>query len=142
MAPPRKLTDAEKTIFLRMTASGVLGNAAAQHCGTTLRTVQREMERDPEFAEDVAAARDAAKERVEEVLYTAALAGEPWAVKKWLEAHDRETYGKQETTINIEHKTTTELEIGERLAGITQMKERLALAAGDPEEVTLERTDG
>lgn len=125
-----------------MTRIGMLGNEAARHCGTSFRTVQREMERDPEFAKEVMYARGEAREKVEQVLLSAALAGEPWAVKKWLESHDRETYGKFEKH-EVVQKTTTELEVGERLAKITEMKERLAIAAAaeEREAVELERTD-
>lgn len=115
-----KFTAEVRQQFLQCLREGMLKQAACEACNIGYRTFQRYMAADPEFRVEVEAALAYAREKVEHVLYEAALQGEPWAVKMWLSAHDKSTYGDR---IQVE-KTVTH-EIGSSLEAVLALREQL-----------------
>lgn len=85
MASPFVLEDPDKwQEYLGAIRVGQGKHKAAARVGTTARKVSAWLKTRPEQQEDLTDAEDAATELVEERLYEAALAGEPWAVSQWV----------------------------------------------------------
>ncbi len=135
---PEKFTPDVKERYLQYIREGSLPREAARRLDISYKTVQRHMYADRSFKDDIEDAVAEAVEAVESVMHTAALAGEPWAVKDWLAAHNRTKWGKKET---VEHvgKIVHELDASQKLTEISDMRRQLAERAETIEAVELER---
>lgn len=122
--------DVEKKAYVALVRSGGGLSRSAKKLGWTMRTVDVARKADPEFAEDVRMALEEASEPVEDVLYEAALRGEPWAVQMWLKGRLRERWSDK-IEVGVEVSGTVEIEAGKRLEGIARLQEVLAQRAAE-----------
>jgi transposase-like protein len=99
---------------------------AARSLGISPDTVRRYARASEEFRESVAEAEEEAAEPVEAKLYEAALAGEPWAVTKWLAARMRARWGEETRKVEVQHV----LEAG---PGMTAIAARVGALAAELE---------
>lgn len=140
---PPKFDRAMKDRYLEHIRSGSLPRESARIVGIDYSTVRRHAQADQSFYDEIVDAREHATEAVEKVLYEAALAGEPWAVGRWMEANDRTKYGKKET-VEVTGKVVHELEASEKLTEIVAMRKALEeryATVHEIEAVDLDRTD-
>lgn len=98
--PKTVFDDAVKAEYLRLIQAGYLRFDAAKRLGVTNTDVKRHFKADPEFQEALIEAELEATEPVENVLYKAALLGEPWAVKEWLTKRDKQRWADPDKTVN------------------------------------------
>jgi hypothetical protein len=82
--------------YLDSLRSGNLKYESARLAGVSYRTIQRRRTDDPEFVEEERHALAEAREGVEKVLFDMARQGDLGAIKEWLKAHDRSTYGDKQ----------------------------------------------
>lgn len=93
-----------KEDFVTLLRKGKLRFEACRQLEVTPTQVQYAYRNDPDFRADVDSALLEATEPIEGALYQAALAGEPWAVQKWLQHRDKERWGPQEQKITVTHE--------------------------------------
>ena len=112
--PNTKFTAEVRERYLDSLRSGNLKNESARLVGVGYRTVQRHRADSDEFREDEQQALAEAREGIEKVLYEMALEHDLGAIKIWLTAHDRSTYGDK-TTIEID-ATDKAVELSQNVA--------------------------
>ena len=132
---PRRFDKHARKTWLLLIADGMPKMAAAKEVGFTWETVRSHLNNDPDFYAEYEYARVAASEPVEMVLREAAMAGDPWAVKMWLESHIKDVYSpKQVIEVNQHH--TVEIDAGnareeiEKLQARLQERKQVAIEAG------------
>jgi len=103
-------------------AAGKSLTAAAAGAGVSYAVVKRALELDPGFRERVEAAREEKWSVVEDRWYEAVKAGEPWAVREGL----RRAPGVKDSFREAESVAVSVTEIGPGLAGVLELRERLA----------------
>ena len=80
----KKFDRAKKDEYLEMLRNGIRRGKASHQVGVNPATVQRHMDRYPNFAAEVSQAEMLADNEVEEALYTAAISGNVVACQVWL----------------------------------------------------------
>lgn len=93
MARQRSLTPDKQTELCALVAQGVSLELAADRVGVTLRTVQREVERDEDFAHDLCLAEQAAPVNPLKLMEQAARTH--WRAAAWLLERTDERYAKR-----------------------------------------------
>lgn len=132
---PRKFTEAMRSAYLARIAMGAGRFQAAKAVGVHPETVRRFSRSSPEFKQAVIDAEDEASEAVELRLYAAAVDGEPYAVKMWLQARAKARWGVETAsggvTVNVADGGQAVVAVGDgRLAEIKGLRERLEERAG------------
>lgn len=122
--------------YLGYLRSGNLKFESARLAGISYKTVERRRKMDEEFVEDERRALAEAREGVEKVLYDMAAQGDLGAIKMWLTAHDRSTYGDKKTLEVDATPAAVELSHNQAMAKVAELQatlaeRRLALAADD-----------
>lgn len=136
---PTKFTPRRQEKYLDLLRKGTTKIKAARAVGVAPGTVRRLRQADADFAQLELLARAEATEVVEGVLYEAATQDrEPWAVKMWLAANDRETYGQQAKEVHVKgevqhvHVTLTEIErLQQQLSGRAAERAELTVLTGE-----------
>ena len=131
-----KFTQEKREEYLNHLRRGCLKFESARLVGVSYRTIERRRVDDDEFRAEEQRALAEAREGVEKVLRDMALEGDLGAIKTWLTAHDRSTYGdKKQVEIDA---TPDALALGqaEALARVAELQTELAkrtarLAADD-----------
>lgn len=123
MTTPVKFNEAAQEEYLTLIRAGHGRHWSARHVGIGPRTVQRLVKADREFAAAVALAEEEASEPVEAKLYEQAEAGEPWAVKMWLERRMQARWGAVPSVVKVEGEVTHE--VGPGLARVAQLAAQL-----------------
>ena len=100
-------------------------NRAARLIGVDPKAIREARKINPEFDDDILMAEAEATDPVEKSLYGAAVNGEPWAVKLWLERRSNDRWGAIPTTIKVEHGLAPGAE------RILELAQRLALRRRD-----------
>jgi len=90
-----KFDDAARRKYLDSLRRGNLKFESARKAGVSYRTVERRRDIDDEFRAEESRAMAEAREGVEAVLFDMAQQGDLGAIKMWLTAHDRSTYGEK-----------------------------------------------
>lgn len=133
--PPTDFTKERKEKYLQQLRDGNLKLESARRVGVSYRTIQRHREADEEFREGERIALAEAREGVEKVLRDMALQGDLGAIKLWLRAHDRSTYGDKQTVEIDATPAALELSRTDLQAEIVKLQQTLAeraeLLAGD-----------
>lgn len=96
-APNTKFDEAARSVYIDHLRKGNLKYESARLAGVSYRTVQRRREDDDEFKAEENHALAEAREGIEKVLYDMAKQGDISAIKMWMTAHDRSTYGDKKT---------------------------------------------
>lgn len=100
--------------FIRAYARHGILLAAAEEAGVSRTTAYRAIRSSPQLRARMEAVKDEPVERVENVLGTCAMKGEPWAVKLYLKAHKPELYGDRVTVnMNLASKLAAEFGLTE-----------------------------
>lgn len=133
----RKLNFLEKQDYVRLLSGGGLRYESAKKLELAAEQIRMAVRDDPDFR---AACQDAvleANEPVETALYTAAKAGEPWAVTFYLKNRDKERWGDQTKELKITHELDGSALLQSVGVLAEQLARRRALAEGtiDVEEV-------
>jgi len=121
-----KFTQEKRDEYLSHLRRGNLKFEAARKVGVSYRTIERRRADDDEFRADESRALSEAREGVEKVLRDMAMEGDLGAIKLWLTAHDRSTYGEKK---QVEIDATPEaLSLGqaEALARVAELQTELA----------------
>ncbi len=121
-----KFTADARKQYLDHLRRGNLKFEAARKVGVSYRTVERRRADDDEFRAEESRALAEAREGVEKVLRDMALEGDLGAIKLWLQAHDRSTYGeKKQVEIDA---TPDALALGQAdaLARVAELQAELA----------------
>jgi transposase len=124
-----KFTEDKRKEYLDYLRRGNLKFEAARMVGVSYRTVERRRADDEVFRLDESRALAESREGVEKVLRDMALQGDLGAIKLWLTAHDRSTYGeKRQLEIDA---TPDALALGqaEALARVAELQTELARRA-------------
>jgi hypothetical protein len=124
-----KFTEDKRKEYLDYLRRGNLKFEAARMVGVSYRTVERRRADDEVFRLDESRALAESREGVEKVLRDMALQGDLGAIKLWLTAHDRSTYGeKRQLEIDA---TPDALALGqaEALARVAELQTELAKRA-------------
>lgn len=128
----RVLTYDEVQRYLERVRKGEGLNRAARLIGVEPKQIREARKINPEFDDDVKLAEAEATDPVEKSLYGAAVNGEPWAVKLWLERRSSDRWAAVPTTIKVEHGLAPGaeriLELAQRLA---LRREMLGLTSGE-----------
>ncbi len=95
--PNTKFTADVREQYLQCLREGSLKYESARTVGVSYRTVERHMADDEDFKDEIRYASGEARERKEKVLSDLADQGDLGAIKMWLVAHDRSTYGDKQT---------------------------------------------
>jgi hypothetical protein len=82
-------------VLLGEIRTGMQLMTACKAAGVSKRALKEYVSTRPVRLAELSEAQEEAAEAVEEVLYAAAKAGEPWAVKMWLPAMNADRWGKQ-----------------------------------------------
>ena len=142
---PNTKFDAEaREKYLTSLRRGNLKYESARMAGVAYRTVERRRSDDAEFAAEEQHALAQAREGVEKVLYDMAQQGDLGAIKMWLTAHDRSTYGEKKQVEIDATPNAVALSQNEALAKVAELQttlesRRLALQAdGDVIDVESE----
>jgi len=127
----RSLSHSDVAVYLEWIRKGEGLSRAARLIGVSPASVREARKANLEFDEMVKAAEVEAAEPVEGKLYQAALQGEPWAVKLWLERRSSDRWSPAPQTVKVEHSLTpgTEqiVDLAQRLEARRQL---LGLNAG------------
>lgn len=127
----RILSRDELSAYLEHIRLGEGLHRAARKIGVDPRLVRQARKVNPEFDEMVKEAETEAAEPVESVLYSAALAGEPWAVQLWLKQRSSARWSPPATTVKVEHNLAPSLEsIMELAKTLEARREMMGLGAG------------
>lgn len=135
-----KFDEAARAKYLQHLREGNLKMESARLVGVSYRTVERRRADDDGFRKDEEIALAEAREGVEKVLRDMALEGDLGAIKMWLTAHDRSTYGDKKQVEIDATPAAVELSQADALARIAELqntleKRRLALEADDSSEI-------
>jgi hypothetical protein len=135
-----RFTPDKQEAFLALVRMGTRPIAAARAIKVHPDTVKRFARSNPEFADSIESAHHEAAEPIEEVVYRAAMDGEPWAAKAWLEAWNPAQWGAKPTQVKVSGEIShiigdlgpadAILELQGRALG---READLALGAGDPD---------
>ena len=132
----RKFDEETRERYLQSLRSGNLKFESARLVGVSYRTIERRRADDDEFRVAEAHALAEAREGVEKVLHDMAMDRDIAAIKLWLTAHDRSTYGDKKT-VEVD-ATPAALALGqaEALGRIAELQatleqRRLALESDD-----------
>lgn len=127
MSPPVKFDEEARRRYLEALRLGHGRHWSARHVGVSPRTVARYVAADRAFAEECGTAEEEAAEPVEAKLYEQATAGEPWAVKLWLERRLSARWGAPAQRVEVEHGGTVrhEVEAGPGLARVAALEAQL-----------------
>lgn len=132
-----KFTPEKREEYLAELRKGNLKFESARLVGISYRTVERHMADDDDFAADVRRATAEAREGVEKVLHDLALEGDLGAIKMWLTAHDRSTYGDKSKVEIDASPAALELSRNEAFSRLAELQTTLAereqrmIASGD-----------
>ena len=122
---PLKFDKDAQRIYLDSLRAGNLKHESARMAGVSFDTVKRRRKADPDFAEAEQMAMEEAREGIEKVLYDMARQGDISAIKMWLTAHDRSTYG-QKQTVEIDASTSAlEMSRNDALAAAANLQREL-----------------
>lgn len=125
-APNTKFDAKLRRLYLEHLRKGNLKFEAARLVGVSYRTVERRRADDEEFRLAEQHAMAEAREGVEKVLHQMALEGDLGAIKMWLTAHDRSTYGdKRKVEIDATPEAVA-LGQADALARIAELQRTLA----------------
>ncbi|MGH7744422.1 MAG: hypothetical protein ACREQ5_06310 [Candidatus Dormibacteria bacterium] len=97
----RVLNREEVDCYLDLIRKGEGLSRAARRLNVDPRTMRDNRKMNPEFDEMVKMAEAEAAEPVEIKLYQAALDGEPWAVRMWLERRSSERWSAPAASVNV-----------------------------------------
>lgn len=100
----KPLNSLQKEDFVELIRRGVLKYDAATRLGVSVPQIEYAVRNDPDFRADLEDAQREATEPVENALYEAAKAGEPWANKFWLAHADPVKWGDKPKQITITHE--------------------------------------
>ncbi len=126
-----------RDVYLDSLRHGNLKGESARMAEVSYRTVERRRRDDDDFAEDEKYAMMEAREGVEKVLYEMALDHDLGAIKLWLRAHDRSTYGDK-TVIELDATPNAlALSQNDALAKVAELQITLA-----QRRISLELDDG
>ncbi len=135
---PYRFTPDKQQAFLALIRMGTRPIAAANAIGVHPKTAKRYARSNPDFAEELELAHYEAAEPIEEKVREAALDGEPWAVKMWLEAWNPAQWGAKPKQVEISGEISHVIEDLGPIEGILELQRRaltrqddLALGAGD-----------
>jgi len=140
---PLKFDKAAQAVYLDSLRSGNLKHESARMAGVSFDTVKRRRKADPDFAEQELLAMEEAREGIEKVLYDMARQGDISAIKMWLTAHDRSTYGQKQTVEIDATPAAVELGKAEALTAIADLQRTLAersaqLQLDDPDIIDID----
>lgn len=136
--PRRPFDDAAKAAYCAALRAGLLKREAARQTGFSYQTVRNHLQNDPDFAEAAADAHAEATESVETVLYDLAKQGDLSAIRMWLKAHDRDTYGEDQKLTIDATEAAVQLSANQAFAKIAELRtelERRAQRIHDEESV-------
>lgn len=141
MATNFRFTPSKQQAFLALIRLGTRPIAAARAIGVHPRTAKNFARSNPDFADELELAHFEAAEPVEEVIYKAALDGEPWATKVWLEAWNPKQWGSRPKEVRISGEISHKVEelgptesIIELQRRALQRQDDLMLGEGEEEE--------
>lgn len=135
----RILTHQEVSAYLEWIRKGEGLSRSARRLGLDPKLFRDARRANEEFDEAVRAAEHEAAEPVENKLYEAALQGEPWAVKLWLERRSPERWNAPPIAVNVQHGLAPGTE--QILALSQRLEERskaLGLSPGDGVEEVID----
>ena len=121
-----KFDAALRADYLRYLRNGNLKYESARLCNISYETVENRRRDDPEFKAAEVRAMSEAREGIESVLHDMARQGDISAIKMWLTAHDRSTYGdKKQIEVDA---TPAALELGraEAYSRVAELQTELA----------------
>tara|TARA_R110002126_G_scaffold154744_1_gene301806 strand:- start:15 stop:470 length:456 start_codon:yes stop_codon:yes gene_type:complete len=121
-----KFDESLRSDYLRYLRNGNLKYESARLCGISYETVEYRRRDDQDFKDAEVRAMSEAREGVEAVLHDMARQGDISAIKMWLTAHDRSTYGEKKQ-IELD-ATPAALELGmvDAYARIAELQTELA----------------
>jgi len=142
--PPRKKVDkrvkftaAKRAKYIQLLRNGGFKFDSANKIGISYRTIQRRMADDDEFKEDIALAMMESFEKKEMILSEMADERDLGALKMWMTAHGRSTYGDRQvlqidaTKGAIEMTANVALAKVSELHGILAEREARMIESGD-----------
>lgn len=124
-----KFDAALRADYLRYLRNGNLKYESARLCGISYETVEYRRKDDQEFRAAEVRAMSEAREGVESVLHDMARQGDISAIKMWLTAHDRSTYGDKRTVEVDATPAALELGMVDAYARIAELQTELAKRA-------------
>ena len=141
--PNTKFTHQKRNEYLEQLRRGNLKMEAARRVDVSYRTVERRRADDDAFRKEEEHALAEAREGVERVLRDMAMEGDLGAIKMWLTAHDRSTYGDKKHVVIDASPAAVVLSQNDALARIAELQStleqrRLALQADDAEIIEVE----
>jgi len=141
--PNTRFTQEKRDEYLEQLRCGNLKMESARRVDVSYRTVERRRSDDDAFRKAEEHALAEAREGVERVLRDMAVEGDLGAIKMWLTAHDRSTYGDKKHVEIDATPAAVELSQNDALARIVELQttleqRRLALQADDSEVVDVE----
>lgn len=99
----RVLSFEEVQRYIALVRAGEGLTAAARRLNLNPKDIREARKVNPEFNEEVVIAETEAAEPIERELYTAAMNGQPWAIKLWLERRSSDRWGAIPITVKHEH---------------------------------------
>lgn len=138
---PLKFDKDVQGVYLDSLRSGNLKHESARKAGVSYDTVKRRRKADPDFAEAEQLAMEEAREGVEKVLYEMAKQGDISAIKMWLTAHDRSTYGQKQTVEIDATASALEMSRNDALAKAAELQKELIARRHELEVVDVEWTE-
>ena len=141
--PNTRFTKEKRDEYLEQLRRGNLKMEAARRVDVSYRTVERRRADDDAFRKEEEHALAEAREGVERVLRDMAMEGDLGAIKMWLTAHDRSTYGDKKQVEIDATPAAVELSQNDALARIAELQatleqRRLALQADDADVIEVE----
>ncbi len=124
--PQTIVTATQKQTYFACLLQGMGYGAAATMAGITPGVLRRLRRDDEEFIEAEAATEMLAASPIEDKLHQAALNGEPWAIKMWLERRVPERWAPNSTsTVKHEMSGTIQVTAGQAEMEIAKLQEKL-----------------
>jgi hypothetical protein len=121
-----KFDESLRSDYLRYLRNGNLKYESARLCGISYETVENRRRDDQEFKASEVRAMSEAREGIESVLHDMARQGDISAIKMWLTAHDRSTYGDKRTVEVDATPAALELGMSDAYARIAELQTELA----------------
>jgi hypothetical protein len=123
--PNTKFDEETRALYIDELRKGNLKMESARRVGVSYRTVERRRADDDSFRKAEEHALAEAREGVEKVLRDMALEGDLGAIKVWLTAHDRSTYGDKKQIELDATPNAVALSQADALAAVAELQSTL-----------------
>ena len=121
---PQRFHEGRRAQYLVLLRKGHGRFKAARKAGVHPSTVKRYVDANPAFKDEIVEAEAEAMEPIEDVLYTKANDGEPWAVKLWLERRNAAKWGEKAQVLHT-HTGSVEIEPAGVMKAVAALAEQL-----------------